>query len=153
MRRLIKIIIVLLVLGGGAAMVSWARAYWSSRSKPNFRTAVIARGDITWWTHSTGTVQPEKLVKVGSVVSGPIKQLYVDFNSEVKQGDMLAEIDPRIFQANVNRDMALCASAKADVARVTAQLEQARKRRSTCQRVEQEEQTLHLRNRDGQVPI
>jgi HlyD family secretion protein len=128
MKLLAKIVVVLLVLaGGGALLLPWAKAYWNNRNRPSYRLAPLTRGEIVMFVNSTGTIQPERRVSVGSFASGPIKKLYVDYNSEVKKGDLLAEIDPRIYKANVDRDQALCASAQAEVARVTALLEQAGK--------------------------
>jgi HlyD family secretion protein len=128
MRFLVKIIVVLSVLAaGGALAFPWARAYWNNRTRPSYRLASVTRGEIVLYVNSTGTIQPERRVSVGSFVSGPIKRLCVDYNSEVKKGDLLAEIDPRIYKANVDRDQAICASARAEVARVTALLQQAKK--------------------------
>ncbi len=64
-------------------------------------------------------------VKIGSFVSGPIEKLHVDFNQEVKKGDLLAEIDPRIYDAAVARDEAALATRIADVERVKAELQKA----------------------------
>mgnify|MGYP001348961690 CR=1 FL=1 len=47
--------------------------------------------------NATGTVKPTKSVQIGSFVSGPIKDLFVEFNQEVKANDLLATIDPRLF--------------------------------------------------------
>jgi HlyD family secretion protein len=62
---------------------------------------------------------------VGSFVSGPIQELYCEFNQEVKKGDLLARIDPRIYQASVSRDRATLAIQTAEVLRVQSQLQQA----------------------------
>ena len=127
MRFLLKTFIVLLVLGSaGALLFPWARAYWNHRNKPSYRVGPVTRGEIALFVNSTGTVQPERRVSVGAFVSGPIKKLHVDYNSEVKKDDLLAEIDPRIYEANVARDRAQCASAHAEVARVKALLQQAK---------------------------
>jgi HlyD family secretion protein len=64
-------------------------------------------------------------VSVGSFVSGPIVELNVDFNDEVKRGDLLAKVDPRLYEANVQRDEASLATREAEVERVEAQLQQA----------------------------
>ena len=64
-------------------------------------------------------------VKIGSFVSGPIESIFVDFNAEVKQGDLMAKIDPRIYDAAVARDRAALANQKATVEQTQAQLQQA----------------------------
>lgn len=126
MRSLIKYGVILVVLIGAGAL-GWPRvwAYWKARNRPNFREAEVVRGDITSVVNSTGTVQPVLRVQVGSVVSGPIVELYVDFNDPVKKGDLLAEIDPRIYEAAKARDEASLATAKAEIERVEALLQQA----------------------------
>ena len=86
----------------------------------------MTRGDITLVVNSTGTVQPVLRVQVGAVVSGPILKLHVDHNAKVKKGNLLAEIDPRVYKANVARDKATCATAEADVERAKALLQQAK---------------------------
>ncbi len=98
----------------------------AERNKPRWRTTTIENGTIIKVVNATGTVKPTKSVQVGSFVSGPIKDLYVEFNQEVKQDEVLARIDPRLFAANVARDKATLATRKADVLRVEALLQQAR---------------------------
>ncbi len=68
--------------------------------------------------NSTGTVKPKLQVSVGSFVSGPITELHVEFNQEVKKDEMLAKIDPRIYDAAVARGQASLANREADVFRV-----------------------------------
>lgn len=122
----IKTVLVLLVLGGiGAGVVGPARRYWEERNRPKFRTAQVAQGRITAVVNSTGTVKPVLSVHVGSFVSGPIKTLYVDFNDEVEEGDLLAELDTRIYDASVARDRAALATRLAEVERTRARLQQA----------------------------
>jgi HlyD family secretion protein len=86
----------------------------------------VVRGDVILVVNSTGTVQPVLRVQVGSVVSGPILKLHVDHNAQVKKGDLLAEIDPRIYDAAVARDKATRATAQAEVERAKALLQQAK---------------------------
>lgn len=126
MRALVKIFVVLLVLGilGGIAF-HYASAYWKERNKPRFRTAAVTRGDVLAVVNSTGTIEPVRRVQVGSFVSGPIAELPAYFGHEVKQGQLLAKIDPTIYEANMARDNATLATRKADVQRVRAMLEQA----------------------------
>jgi HlyD family secretion protein len=91
-----------------------------------YRQAPVSRGTVTKVVNSTGTVQPVKSVQVGAFVSAPISEVLVDFNSEVQEGDLLAKIDPRLFEANVARDEAQLAHQQADLVRVTALYENAR---------------------------
>ncbi len=126
MKLAIKLILVLGVLGAGGALgYPYARDYLKNRNKPNYREVAVARGEIVSVVNSTGTVQPVLRVQVGAFVSGPIQRLYVDFNAEVKKGQVLAEIDPRIYKAAVARDRAALATRVAEQARVKAMLQQA----------------------------
>ena len=68
---------------------------------PQYRTEKVDRGDITMTVTATGTLSAVTTVAVGSQVSGVIARLYADFNSLVKKGQLLAEIDPTPFQAQV----------------------------------------------------
>lgn len=121
-----KITVVLVVLGAGLAFgASWLQAYWKQRSRPNYREARVTRGEIIAVVNSTGTVQPVLKVQVGAFVSGPIEKLYVDFNQKVKEKQLLAKIDPRIYKAAVDRDEAALATRNAEVARAKALLQQA----------------------------
>lgn len=127
MRSLIKWVIFLGILGGGGYFgVTALQAWWKERSKPRFLTAEITRGRVESNVNSTGTIKPVRSVSVGSFVSGPISEIHVDFNSAVKKGDLMARIDPRLFQAALERDKATLATQRADLARVDALLQQAR---------------------------
>ena len=127
MRKLVRWTVILLMLGGGGSAAYWAGArYMKERRRVSYRVAEVTRGKVVAVVNSTGTVKPVLSVSVGSFVSGPIEALYVDFNAEVKKGDLLAKIDPRLYAANVARDRAQLATRKAEVQRVTAQLQQAK---------------------------
>jgi HlyD family secretion protein len=76
------------------------------KSEPKYRTAKVDRGDVTQTVTATGTVSAVTSVAVGSQVSGIIQRLYADFNSKVKKGDQLAELDPTPFQEKVNASRA-----------------------------------------------
>lgn len=99
--------------------------YWENRNKVEWETAKAVTGDLTRYVNSMGTVQPVLRVSVGSFVSGPIVELNVDFNDVVKEGDVLARVDPRLFEAAFQRDQATLETRQAELARVEAQLEQA----------------------------
>src|SRR5512135_1620593 len=78
---------------------------------PAYRTEPVTRGDILATVTATGTVNAVTTVQVGTQVSGTIKSLYVDFNSRVKKGQLIAQIDPAFYetqlaQAQANTDRA-----------------------------------------------
>lgn len=122
-----KLAVVLALIGViGATGYSPVLDYWRERSRVQWETVELTAGDITRYVNSTGTVQPVLSVAVGCFVSGPIVELNVDFNDEVKKGDVLARIDPQLFQANLDRDQAILATRMAELERVDAQMEQAK---------------------------
>lgn len=95
------------------------------RSKENgaeYKTAPIAKGDIRATVSATGTVNAVTTVLVGTQVSGTIKRIYVDFNSPVRKGQRIADIDPATFQAQVDQARANVMAAKANVAKAQATL-------------------------------
>jgi HlyD family secretion protein len=126
MKAIFKFIVLIVVVGVAAAVgYQPAMNYWAQRNRVTWETAEIETGDITRYVNSTGTIQPVLSVSIGSFVSGPIVELNVDFNDEVKEGDILARVDPRLYKANVDRDEATLATRQADLERVEAQLHQA----------------------------
>lgn len=89
-------------------------------SAPKFRTDKVTRGDITATVTATGTVNAVTTVLVGTQVSGTIKELYVDFNSVVKKGQPIAQIDPANFEAQVDQARANLQAAKANLEKAEA---------------------------------
>jgi HlyD family secretion protein len=125
-RRLLKWLLILGVLAGGLATAgAWAKSWWEQRLVPRYLTAKVSRGRVENVVNSTGTVKPVLSVSVGAFTSGPIAEVYVDFNSVVKEGELLALIDPRLLEAAVERDRAAVESQKADLKRVEALCQQA----------------------------
>jgi HlyD family secretion protein len=126
MKTFVRILVVVGVLAAlGTVAYRPAADYWARRYRTNWRTAKVERGTIVAVVNSTGTVKPKLEVSVGSFISGPILELHCEFNQEVKKGELLAKIDPRLYVASVAHDRATLASAQADVIRVDAQLQQA----------------------------
>lgn len=149
MRTLVIVLVVVALLAGAvAAGYQPAVHYWQVQNVPKWRTEEVVEGDIISVVNSTGTVKPVLQVSVGSFVSGPIQALHVEFNQEVKKGDLMAEIDPRIYAANVARDRANLANQVADVERARAQLQLAINDEERANSLQDEEEKLGLRRGD-----
>ena len=95
-------------------------------SGTQFQSVTVGRGDLTQVVTATGNLNPVVNVQVGCQVSGRIKALYVDFNSEVKSNQLIAEIDPRTYEAQVSQAQADLANARASF-----ELQQANAERSS----------------------
>jgi len=90
-----------------------------------FRTVKVERGEISSVVTATGTINPVTTVLVGSQVSGTIKDLHADFNSHVKEGQVIVQIDPAIFEAQVEQGRANLLSAQANLLNAQANLKNA----------------------------
>jgi len=92
-------------------------SYWAiGRNKPSESALIkgkVTRGSIRISVNATGTLEAVRTVQVGSQISGQISKLYADYNSNVKQGQLLAEIDPRTFLSQVLTEQSSLASAQA----------------------------------------
>jgi HlyD family secretion protein len=98
-----------------------ALKFWSQKNTaPEYRVAQIEKGAVTASVSASGTLSPVVSVQVGSQVSGQLKEILVDFNSEVKKGQLIARIDPETFEYRVRQ-----AQADLDVARAQAMTQQA----------------------------
>jgi HlyD family secretion protein len=101
-------------------------AYWTRGERTSdgtYVTETVARDAVVSTVTATGTVNPVTTVQVGTYVSGPIKAIYVDYNSPVKQGELVAKIDPRPFVVKVQAAEANLANARAKVQKDRADLE------------------------------
>jgi HlyD family secretion protein len=96
-----KFIILLLLLGAGVG--AWHYFQNGKTDAPQYQTALVQRGDVTQAVTATGTLNPVVNVQVGSQLSGNIQKLHADFNSEVKKGQVVAQLDPATFQASLNQ--------------------------------------------------
>src|SRR5881275_1242824 len=96
------------------------------KAPTQYYTAKVDRGDIRQVVDATGTINAVTTVQVGSQVSGTIYKLNADFNSHVKKGQVIAEIDPSIFQGQVQQARADLESARANLAASRANLEKSK---------------------------
>lgn len=98
--------------------------WWNARRAPvvRYETVLVDRGDVTRSVTATGTVNPVLTILVGTYVSGVIQQLFCDFNTRVKVGQICAKIDPRPYQTIVDQDRASLATARAQLMKDQANL-------------------------------
>jgi HlyD family secretion protein len=123
MKRLLSLVLVGLAVGAGV----WGYLYTQSRGNaPKYRLARVERGPLTSAVAATGNVNAVITVQVGSQVSGQIAALMVDFNSVVRKDQVIARIDPALFEAKVNQARADLDAAQATVLNQQAQIERAR---------------------------
>ncbi|MGF1610611.1 MAG: efflux RND transporter periplasmic adaptor subunit [Kiloniellales bacterium] len=114
-------LVLVLVIAAGAGL-GWH--FWSGggTEAPAVLTTAVVRGDIEDATMALGTLQPLDYVDVGVQVSGQLRALYVDLGDEVEAGELLAEIDPTIYEARVAASRAQLGNLKAQMADRQAQL-------------------------------
>src|SRR6185295_17333538 len=121
-RRRSVFIVLFIFLGVAVGAFSYVRSRASQRT-PKFRyeTVAVDQGRIVSKVTATGTVSALVTVQVGSQVSGRIQHLYVDFNSPVTKGQVIAKIDPQLFEAAVEQVRANVMAAQGNLTKAKAQ--------------------------------
>lgn len=119
-------------------------------SQVTYRTARIERGSLQAAVAATGTVNPVSQVQVGTQVSGQLRELLVDFNSEVRQGQLIARIDPETFEYRLRQATADLEAARASVLTAQANVQQALAQASRAG-VELQEAQRDLERKQGLV--
>ena len=122
MKKILIGLVVIMALGAGGYFL-----FRSDQGDQKYRTEKVTRGDIVSSITATGAVNAVTTVLVGTQVSGTIKNIYVDFNSPVKKGQLIAQIDPAIFDAQVAQARANVLSAKANVEKAAVALADAKR--------------------------
>lgn len=105
----IKLLIVAVLIGGG--WFAWSLVH-NRHSMPVYVWEQVEKGDIADLVEASGPLAPITTTQVGALVSGEVLKIYVDYNSRVKKGDLLAEIDPTQVQADYDQAKATLSSAK-----------------------------------------
>src|SRR5262245_37225204 len=119
---------VALVLVGLAVITVTVTSYYRANHAsggPQLVTAVVSRGNIAETVQATGTLEAVTTVQVGTQVSGTIKELRADYNSKVKKGQVIAELDPSLFQTQVEQARSTLLKAQADADRTKVELDDA----------------------------
>ena len=140
-KRLVLFVVVAVVLVGGGF---WAYTSRNADKGPSAVTAAVTRGDVIAKVDATGTLAAVTTVQVGSQVSGTIKALYADYNSQVKKGQVVAELDPSLFQTQVEQARATLVKSESDVERAKVELSDMRSKAKRAQ--ELSDQKLISRN-------
>src|SRR5262249_10269550 len=122
MKRIVSLSLVILLVAAGV----WGYFYVQSRGQgQGYRLARVERGPLTAAVSATGNLNAVITVQVGSQVSGQIQKLFADFNSVVKKGQVIAKIDPEIFDAQVKQAQADLDAAKASALNLEAMVQKA----------------------------
>jgi HlyD family secretion protein len=120
MKRLVTILVLLAAIGAGAY---YYFAVSATTEPPQVVQATVSQGDIAEEVQATGTVEAMRVAPVGSQVSGVVKALYADFNSIVKKDQIIAELDPSLFQVQVDLQTANYERQVGEIANQKQQLE------------------------------
>ena len=97
--------------------------FFVKKGASKYITKEVTKQTITQYVEASGTIKPVNTIQVGTQVSGTVSKIYVDFNSVVKKGDLLAELDPSLFQSNVDQSQAKLNNAKAAYAKAKSMLD------------------------------
>jgi HlyD family secretion protein len=129
--------------------------HWTASGATSYQTAPVTRGPITQAVTATGTLNPVVNVQVGSQVSGNIAKLFADFNSQVKAGQVVAQIDPALFQATVTQAEGDLANAQAalELAKVNATRTQALFTQRNSSQQDLDTATANLHQAEANVKI
>src|SRR5437016_5464362 len=122
MKRAITALLIIGAIGAGAG------AYYKLNGKQEVQvlTSAVSRGDLVDTVSATGTLQAVTTVQVGSQVSGNISFLGADFNSIVKKGQVIAKLDPSLFEAQQQQSQANLMQAQANFTKAQSDLERAK---------------------------
>ncbi len=151
MKKLIFFIVITALAGGGG----WW--WWQNKNDEEiaYQTSAVTRGDLVQSVTATGTLNPVLNVQVGSQISGNIQKLLADFNSEVKAGQVVAQIDPAIYQAVVKQAEGDLANAKAalELAQINARRTEELRKQNVAPQATLDASIAALHQAEAQVKI
>jgi HlyD family secretion protein len=119
-RKILSLMAILFFVSAVAIACVFFPASNSVSAGNKYIAPVVQRGEIEWVVNSTGKVEPVQSVQVGACISGPVEKVLVNFNDKVAAGQLLAQVDPRLFKAAVAREEAALARCKAELSRIKA---------------------------------
>src|SRR3954449_10254906 len=144
-----------LIAISGLLLIAFVVRHLRTSSAATYQSANVTRGQITQAVTATGTLNPVVNVQVGSQVSGNISKLFADFNSQVKAGQVVAQIDPALFKATVTQAEGDVASAEAalELARLNAKRAQDLFTRKTSSQADLDQAMASLHQAEANVKI
>src|SRR5215211_2077529 len=144
-----------LLVIGGLLVIAFVVRHFRTSASATYQTAMVTKGPITQAVTATGTLNPVVNVQVGSQVSGNVQKLFADFNSAVKAGEVVAQIDPTLFQAAVTQGEGELASAQAglELARVNASRTQSLFAKQNSAQADVDQATANLHQAEANVRI
>lgn len=110
MNKKLKVAIILAI----CIILTMLLVFVGKKKSIKYQTAIVEKGTVMEKVEATGTIKPVQTVEIGAQVSGMIKEVYVDYNSHVKRGQLLAQIDTSLFQAQVDQAQATLAVKQAN---------------------------------------
>ncbi len=120
-KRLVTSVVIIIAVGIGVG----AYYYTRDEAKPQVMTNTVTRGDVTEAVSATGALEAVTTVQVGTQVSGTIQALNADYNSIVHKGQVIARLDPSLFQTQIDQQQANLLRSEADVQRLRVQVDDA----------------------------
>ncbi len=154
-----KAVLTLVVLGAAGGAFAYYRLHKAAPA-PTVQTAVVTRGDIADTVGATGTLQAVTTVQVGTQVSGIVQDLYADFNTLVKKGQVIARLDPSVIETQIEQARANLNRSQADLERLRVSADDARTKlkraqelsaRSLIPTTELETAQVNVRSADAQI--
>jgi HlyD family secretion protein len=140
-KRLLILTLVTVMLAGGGLFYYRIQ---TAAKVPTPVTAEVSRGNVIAKVDATGTLAPVTTVQVGSQVSGTVKALFVDYNAHVRKGQVIAELDPSLFQTQVDQAKATLIKSQSDVDRAKVEVDDSNSKSRRAQ--ELSDQKLISRN-------
>ena len=140
---------------GGLLLIAFVVRHLRTGGAATYQTANVTRGSITQAVTATGTLNPVLNVQAGSQVSGNISKLFADFNSQVKAGQVVAQIDLALFQATVTQTEGDVASAQSalELAKLNAKRTQDLFARKTSSEADLDQAMANLHQAEANVKI
>ena len=147
-----KFLVVIILVGAGITAYGYL-GFNTTEFVPDVSTVALVRGDVVDTVGATGTLEAVTTVQVGSQVSGIIEELNADFNSIVRAGDVIARLEPSLFETQVEQGRANLARSEADVERLQVTLEDAQTQLARSENLSERQLISNIELEAAQVAV